>query len=149
MSQAAAFGAQSSATEVFCNSMENHHVALAGQQQKKSYNTTYRTREDQSTTGNNQFAKPGMDRRQFYCEHCKMHGNSIQRCYKIHGYPPGHKLHNRGKKVTAIVQTDTSSEVVGPQITSSSLGQYNLFNQAPVPGLIAEQYAQLMALLYK
>ena len=77
VNQAAAFGAQSSAAEVLCTPMDNHHVALAGQQQKKPYTTTYRTREDQSPAGTNHFAKPGMDRRQFYCEHCKMHGHSI------------------------------------------------------------------------
>ena len=25
---------------------------------------------------------------QFFCEHCKIHGHNIERCWKIHGYPP-------------------------------------------------------------
>ncbi|KAK0585573.1 hypothetical protein LWI29_030700 [Acer saccharum] len=26
-----------------------------------------------------------------YCTHCKIHGHTIDRCFKIHGYPPGYK----------------------------------------------------------
>ncbi|XP_022861542.1 uncharacterized protein LOC111381922 [Olea europaea var. sylvestris] len=26
-----------------------------------------------------------------YCTHCKLHGHSIYKCYKIHGYPPGYR----------------------------------------------------------
>ena len=44
-------------------------------------------------------------RRQYYCDHCKMHSHSIQRCYKIHGYPPGHKLYKpKGLAVSTIAE---------------------------------------------
>ena len=26
-----------------------------------------------------------------YCTHCGMLGHTIEKCYKIHGYPPGYK----------------------------------------------------------
>ena len=26
----------------------------------------------------------------FYCNHCKMPGHSIERCWKVHGYPSKH-----------------------------------------------------------
>ncbi|XP_048623749.1 uncharacterized protein LOC125592558 [Brassica napus] len=29
------------------------------------------------------------------CTHCGRTGHTIQKCYKLNGYPPGHKLHNR------------------------------------------------------
>lgn len=28
------------------------------------------------------------------CTHCGIPGHIVQKCYKIHGYPPGHKLYN-------------------------------------------------------
>lgn len=30
-------------------------------------------------------------RQQSFCDHCKISGHTVQRCYKLHGYPPGHK----------------------------------------------------------
>lgn len=27
----------------------------------------------------------------YFCTHCKVHGHSIERCWKVHGYPPGFK----------------------------------------------------------
>lgn len=31
----------------------------------------------------------------YYCDHCKMSGHIIQRCYKIHGYPSNFRNDNR------------------------------------------------------
>ncbi|XP_013607478.1 PREDICTED: uncharacterized protein LOC106314084 [Brassica oleracea var. oleracea] len=29
------------------------------------------------------------------CTHCSRTGHTVQKCYKLHGYPPGHKLHQK------------------------------------------------------
>lgn len=29
------------------------------------------------------------------CTHCGRTGHTVQKCYKLHGYPPDHKLHQR------------------------------------------------------
>jgi len=102
------------------------HLAFATQQ--RSYNSEYQPRSYNigHNTGNN-FTNPGntsfppnssyksntrfesQDRlQQIFCDHCKMTRNTIQRCYKIHGYPPGHKLY-KGKRVAAVAQTYSSS----------------------------------------
>jgi len=39
-------------------------------------------------------------RQQLFCDHCKIHSHTAQRCYKLHGYPPGHRLY-RGKRMIA------------------------------------------------
>uniref|UniRef100_A0A803Q579 peroxidase n=1 Tax=Cannabis sativa TaxID=3483 RepID=A0A803Q579_CANSA len=31
----------------------------------------------------------------YNCTHCGMNGHSIERCYKLNGYPPGHKYHGK------------------------------------------------------
>lgn len=38
----------------------------------------------------------------YFCEHCKIAGHSIEKCFKVHGYPPGFKH----KKFYACVQDD-------------------------------------------
>lgn len=30
-----------------------------------------------------------------FCTCCNIHGHSIDKCYKLHGYPPGYKLKQR------------------------------------------------------
>lgn len=47
-------------------------------------------------------------RKDLFCNYCKMPGHTREFCYKLNGYPPGHKLHkgtstynNRGNKAIA------------------------------------------------
>lgn len=91
------------------------------------------------------------DRRQYFCDHCKVLGHSIQRCFKVHGYPPGHILYNKNRKVVATVQAEhIGSNAETPQASFSQPVYSNpqaFSNSVPVPRLTAEQYAQLMALL--
>ena len=86
--------------------------------------------------------KPGynhfvQERRQLFCDHYKVNGHTIQKCYKIHGYPPGHKYY-RGKRVAAATQTDTIN--YNPVQEDSS---------TTIPSLTPQQYDQLMQLLNK
>ncbi|XP_074328424.1 uncharacterized protein LOC141666334 [Apium graveolens] len=37
----------------------------------------------------------------FFCDHCKMTGHTMQRCYKLHGYPPNGR---NDKRQAAVVQ---------------------------------------------
>jgi len=47
--------------------------------------------------------------KQLFCDHCKMSGHIMQRCYKIHGYPPGHRLHKGKRLVASVTQAQDSS----------------------------------------
>ncbi|XP_060972294.1 uncharacterized protein LOC133038222 [Cannabis sativa] len=79
-----------------------------------------------------------------FCTHCNIHGHTIEKCYKIHGYPPGFK-NNRPKdaatnQVQANIESNPSSEeshTLLPQLNdklhlkeigrgSSSTGLYTL-----------------------
>lgn len=35
--------------------------------------------------------KGGMRRDRPFCTHCKFQGHTVEKCYKLHGYPPGYK----------------------------------------------------------
>ena len=57
-----------------------------------------------SHNGNNNYLPPRgtVARRQLFCDHCKITGHTAQKCYKLHGYPLGHRLY-KGKRVAASV----------------------------------------------
>ena len=57
-------------------------------------------------------AKSGRPR----CTHCGASGHVVDKCYKLHGYPPGYKFKNKGQQggkssfANNVVPTDSSSE---------------------------------------
>ncbi|XP_012851790.1 PREDICTED: uncharacterized protein LOC105971482 [Erythranthe guttata] len=45
---------------------------------------------------NNQFYNPGLKKRErSFCTHCNMQGHTVEKCYKLHGYPPSYKQKSR------------------------------------------------------
>ena len=46
------------------------------------------------------------------CTHCGVLGHVVDKCYKLHGYPPGYKFKNKGSQATSfannVVAVDTS-----------------------------------------
>ncbi|KAK0581786.1 hypothetical protein LWI29_017973 [Acer saccharum] len=68
-----------------------------------------------------------------YCTHCKILGHTVDRCYKIHGYPLGYKFRSNNKSNAAVHQVSTSN----------SSDQSNLF-EGFVHNLDSNQYQQLM-----
>ena len=42
---------------------------------------------DAGYSGSNRFQK----KEEPYCSHCNFQGHTVDRCYKLHGYPPGYK----------------------------------------------------------
>ena len=61
------------------------------------------------------------DKRPYFCDHCKIPGHSTQRCFKLHGYPPKHRLY-KGGKVVAVAQTENEQSSQPPALTAE---QYN------------------------
>ncbi|XP_074346325.1 uncharacterized protein LOC141685098 [Apium graveolens] len=83
--------------------------------------------------------KPGAN---YYCTHCKVPGHSIERCYKIHGFPP--YFRNKDNRMAACVQSSDDSLTEHEDDVSSfthTSTQHNNITQ--------EQYVQLMELLNK
>lgn len=136
VNQSAAFHVQVPSGQRYEHSLGSEHTALVGQQ-RVAYNYNYKPKAEQNAS----VTAGRSDRKQYFCDHCKIHGHSIQRCFKIHGYPPGHKFYNKNKKIAAAVQVEPDNTEENPSSTSAS--------QVPIPGLTADQYAQLMVLLQK
>jgi len=87
------------------------------------------------------------ERKQMYCDYCKMAGHTVQKCYKIHGYPPEHKF-SKGRKIAAAVQSlDTT---VGHGSNPNYEGFNTQANAVPaIQTLTPEQYNQLLHILSK
>lgn len=77
--------------------------------------------------------KPGSN---YYCTHCKVHDHSIDRCFKIHGYPPNF---NKDKKIDAAAVTPHKSE----EHSVTEDHSQDLVN------ISLHQYKQLMKILNK
>ena len=84
-----------------------------------------------------------------FCTYCKKPGHSIDKCYRLHGFPPNFKFKNP-RRATVLVQThDTDS---GPltQHPNAFMSQHtNAFVScnSTVPGLTPEQSSQLITML--
>ncbi|XP_062113438.1 uncharacterized protein LOC133824553 isoform X1 [Humulus lupulus] len=71
-----------------------------------------------------------------FCSHCNVLGHTIERCYKLHGYPPGYNKRNKPDEAAANhIQT------------KDSLNTAPSDNHAFLPQLTTGQYQQLLSLL--
>lgn len=93
-------------------------------------------------------SKPGAN---YFCTHCKVQGHNIDRCFQIHGFPPGFKGF-KDRKVGATAATivsqsnDQNSQNVQVQVASTNDIQHESGQHG---SLTDEQYSQLLELLNK
>ncbi|XP_056691697.1 uncharacterized protein [Spinacia oleracea] len=96
------------------NEVHNHKhhshtesTAFNGKFDNKPYKGSY------NNIPNSQYAGAGNQYRSFtnrnnlYCEHCKMRNHTIDKCWKLHGYPKDFK--GKGKRIAAAAQLDEYS----------------------------------------
>ncbi|KAL4288167.1 hypothetical protein AHAS_Ahas19G0259100 [Arachis hypogaea] len=60
------------------------------------------------------------DRDRPLCSHCEVLGHTVDRCFRIHGFPPGYgKLKNKGpiKGVANLASTNTNAPPLSPTIS--------------------------------
>jgi hypothetical protein len=71
---------------------------------ERTYCTHYKITENMLDT----YFKAGNAKAPIY-SHCNLNGHTMEKCYKLHGYPPGHKLFtkSRGAYVLAVQLTST------------------------------------------
>ncbi|XP_048491595.1 uncharacterized protein LOC104883096 [Beta vulgaris subsp. vulgaris] len=117
---------------------DNHAMAFVSEDRKfESKVVVYKPPHSSSWNRNQNSNRGGYNgyngvRRNLYCEHCKMSGHTIDRCYKIHGHPSAFK-NGKGKRIAAIVYGDDDEDEGG---TTTEPAQ-----------LTAEQYHKLVQLV--
>ncbi|KAL8139482.1 hypothetical protein V2J09_005503 [Rumex salicifolius] len=94
--------------------------------------------------GSSRGGRSGSDRKSLYfCDHCKTQGHTIDRCFKLHGYPPQRNDKPQGSG-------SFSGSVDVPSSSNSGSFQHSGPNSPDsVPNLTRFQYNQLLALLGK
>ena len=80
-----------------------------------------------NTYGNNSGAKGNKNKgnERPVCSHCGVTGHTIEKCYKLHGYPPSYKP--KGK-------TAKANQVTGPDFGANFLPKLSLLLQNSVKG---------------
>ncbi|TXG70222.1 hypothetical protein EZV62_005157 [Acer yangbiense] len=106
-----------------------------------NYQSGGSTKSQNWSTGSGSNQATGGSRKNYHCTHCDMDGHSIERCFFIHGFPPGHRFHGKdikpkGKKPIAHNSLASTNAVSEPQETN-------------IITFIAEEYEKIMALFCK
>ena len=73
----------------------------------------------------------------YHCTHCDMDGHSIERCFFLHGFPPGHKFH--GKNVKPKKNAAHNVQAIANVATSTQ--------ESKVATFTLDEYDRLMSLL--
>ncbi|CAA3023560.1 Hypothetical predicted protein [Olea europaea subsp. europaea] len=81
-----------------------------------------------------------------YCTHCKYHGHSIDKCYKIHGFPPGFKSKRRDNFQNFLKSNAVNQISVNSQIEEKPIHQ-QVGLEKFMQNLNSNQYQYLMTML--
>lgn len=80
------------------------------------------------------------------CSHCGIQGHIIDKCYKLHGYPPGYKPKGKSSSANQVSNFTENDQLVlsnyGPVSTTGSM-EHNVMKCL----ITQEQSQQLMAFL--
>ncbi|KAM2634977.1 hypothetical protein EV1_025388 [Malus domestica] len=82
------------------------------------------------------------------CSYCDQKYHTVDRCFYLYGFPPGHKYH--GKRVTPPNKKKPAANHVkaGDEVAKGT-DQHHLGTPSDGPKFTAEEYAQIMAMLKK
>ncbi|CAL8999400.1 unnamed protein product [Prunus brigantina] len=85
------------------------------------------------------------NRRPLHCSHCDVDHHTVETCWKLNGYPPGHRLH-KSKKANGNGNRDKhgATSFSANHVTSSPTLQEL---QAAVPNLSETQYQQMLSMM--
>ncbi|XP_019240570.1 PREDICTED: uncharacterized protein LOC109220564 [Nicotiana attenuata] len=106
--------------------------------------------------GNRNNAAKGSDRRNMICSYCQRSGHTIERCFKIHGYPNSFKTNMQGNMQGNRTRNFQNPNMIQGNAVSieeefGNVQQYNQgiqqHNSSSIMGINQEQYSQLMEIL--
>lgn len=73
-----------------------------------------------SSPARNSSSNPSKKKDRPLCTYCNMQGHVVNRCYKLHGYPPGHRLYKANSN------NDSSSLVASVPASSQTFSSLNV-----------------------
>ncbi|XP_021862985.2 uncharacterized protein [Spinacia oleracea] len=95
------------------NSNRNHNLESTVFTARKftdnrTYKSNYGSNSGTLNTGGNQTRNFTYNRNNLFCEHCRMKNHTVDKCWKLHGYPKDFK--GKGKRVAAAAQLEEFTE---------------------------------------
>ncbi|XP_062086085.1 uncharacterized protein LOC133792185 [Humulus lupulus] len=77
------------------------YVAIIQEERQRGLHSVSSDSVDSSSSSTQFIGSIQSARPKVVCSHCGITGHTINKCYKLHGYPPGHKLHGKGRGSTS------------------------------------------------
>ncbi|CAM8901857.1 unnamed protein product [Rhodiola kirilowii] len=120
--------------------------AMSVQHETANKQQGYFNKTGNNGAGNNGAGNNGAGRmkQRPYCTYCQFNGHLKEQCYKLHGYPPGHRLHKgkngNSQRLSSVnnVGTDGSQRATGNNSQASSVSSASSSNS-----FTAEQVSQI------
>ncbi|KAF8387792.1 hypothetical protein HHK36_026447 [Tetracentron sinense] len=112
----------------------NKTYSLVLQEERQREITMSTNNVDASALLANAASTGGKRRERPTCENCGWVGHTKAKCYKLHGYPPGHRLHKTGRPTSKQNSSNDDFSRVPPI-------------ESVVPSFTPEQYRQILSLL--
>ncbi|KAL2941800.1 Retrovirus-related Pol polyprotein from transposon TNT 1-94 [Bienertia sinuspersici] len=115
-------------------------VAFISQKRRFGDSDKYSSKNTQGFKGSYNTNNTNNYRKNYFCDHCKIPGHSVQRCFRLHGFPPANSQFkiDKNKKMAAVAQQDSVNE---------DSEQYDI--DAVKPNFSQDQVQQFLAFLNK
>lgn len=99
-----------------------------------------------NTCGNNSGAKGNKNKgkERPVCSHCRFIGHTIEKCYKLHGYPLGYKPKGKSEKANQVAGPNLGANFGVMESDSVPVQQSFPFQAFPI---IAEQCQRILAMI--
>ena len=140
----------SSSAGTMAFAVKNDYSKKPGESTRSYHSTGYRNNSGgyKNNSGNhNTGGYKGQRKERPYCSHCNFHGHTIEKCYKIHGYPPGftarQRYNNSYPNNHKIVNQVSNQSYYNSNNKSDQQGTVGNF----VQNLNTSQYQQFMSML--
>ncbi|KAI5322072.1 hypothetical protein L3X38_031144 [Prunus dulcis] len=118
-------------------SIRNIYSLISQEEKQRQLGTPHTTLEPAAMAVRQHQRPSNSNRKPLHCTHCDRDHHTIDTCYKLHGYPPGHRLHksNRNKKGSS-----SSANHVQNNPTMQEL-------KSAMPNLSDSEYQQILTMM--
>ena len=118
-------------------SIRNIYSLISQEEKQRQLGTPHTTLEPAAMDVRQHQGPSNSNRKPLHCTHCDRDHHTIDTCYKLHGYPPGHRLHksNRNKKGSS-----SSANHVQNNPTMQEL-------KSAMPNLSDSEYQQILTMM--